>query len=277
MSDFPHSGGTKTISSGVGTGTKGIAVTVSATANTMGSIVELIASTSAQTSGLYVTFTDYSFVTAAPQGFLVDIMIGGAGSEVALVEGLVVFSDDAYDRTDLRAYSIPIKIPSGSRISARAQSPSSDADSLQIIVSAVVGTLASFVGYGVCESLGFSKSTSSGTPVDAGGTSNTKGAWTEIAPTSNGMNGFCLSISANLNTAQSSLTFMMDIGYGSVGNEVVAAENIFSFSAASEDTWTDTSFYPVKIPSGVRVAARLQCSGNTAADRVRDLVIHGVR
>ena len=80
--------GDKTFSSGVGAASTGIEVASSGTANTIGSIVELDASTESEANGIVVTVASVGVVAATNISFLLNILTGPASSEVSLIDGI---------------------------------------------------------------------------------------------------------------------------------------------------------------------------------------------
>jgi hypothetical protein len=98
-------------------------VAANATINTKGTTpTELIASTAANSFGVFV-HVDSTATSNTNTATLLDIMTGGAGSEVVLIPDLMVGwkLGRAVDVT-LRTYYFPIFVPSGTRLSARSQS-----------------------------------------------------------------------------------------------------------------------------------------------------------
>jgi hypothetical protein len=83
----------------------------------------LIAATSYVAYGIFVGFHTTS-TAATRESFLVDIAIGGAGSEVVIIPNLLAGNQAASGTTSHMGsyYFFPIRIPSGVRISATCQS-----------------------------------------------------------------------------------------------------------------------------------------------------------
>lgn len=106
-----------------------------AIANVLGAWVELTAATTHPHRGLTVAMqgADNSFVASE---FLVDIGIGAASSEVAIIERIHAFGHQAEElwiTTNGRVYHRPI--PEGSRLAVRAQSSAADEqDNLDVAV-----------------------------------------------------------------------------------------------------------------------------------------------
>lgn len=108
---------------GVNTGTA-IATDVDpgAVANTKGSWVQMIASTSRDYCGLMVMQGQNStnnFSYNNPGTF--DVAIGASGSETTIIPDMVISATGLNDNTNTQAPFIMVPIPSGTRIAARAQ------------------------------------------------------------------------------------------------------------------------------------------------------------
>lgn len=110
------------------TNTRGQIVDPGAVANTKGAYTEIIASTVNAYGALTINVSMDQNLTVASVGFLVDIAIGAAASEVVIVEDLTLISDAAADALQPGSiYMIPVSVPEGSRLAVRAQSASTDA------------------------------------------------------------------------------------------------------------------------------------------------------
>ncbi len=98
-------------------------VTASATPHTKGSWVEVIASTSSDTSLLTVAVTGIQTSTVNTASLL-DIGTGGSGSETAILSNVAVGGafQTSFATPACLAFEVPFKIPSGTRIAARLQS-----------------------------------------------------------------------------------------------------------------------------------------------------------
>lgn len=121
----PPNGDYSTISSAV-------AVDPGGTANTKGAWVELVASTSETYKGLYLKSGFNNGNTNSDN--LVDIAVGGAGSEEVIAQNLYVegFSSENVPS----ALTVDVTIPEGSRVSMRAQCSIIDAsDRIQTVTT----------------------------------------------------------------------------------------------------------------------------------------------
>ena len=134
MSDFGVIGGIPMSESwGVVSGSSGGTTVSSTTANVYGSWVQLKASTGLEATSLIVTIAD-------PNGgneINVDIGIGGSGSEVVIAESLFLRAD-GYLRNNGMTYSLPLRVPAGSRVAARMRGADASR-SCQVSVRALAG------------------------------------------------------------------------------------------------------------------------------------------
>jgi len=101
--------------------TRGVTLTPNASANTMGSYAQLVASSSVDYMGIMAAF-DYQGGAFATQNWLVDIAIGAGGSEVVVVPQLFTGGGGANAFGCPVMPFIPLSIPAGTRIAARCQS-----------------------------------------------------------------------------------------------------------------------------------------------------------
>ena len=253
-----------------------VTITTSTSANTKGNWVELVASTPFDG---YVDLTYGRFETKAD--FLIDLAIGAVGSEIIIWSNLLFGSTTASGYAMGAHLPIPIFIPAGTRISARAQSTR-------------VGVNYQYIGGVVCHegggfgiptllstsyTYGANTADSGGVQLDPGGTVDTKGAWTEITASCAALKGILLAFSAIVSITRSGVNYWWhtDIGVGSAGNEQVL---ILDYPLTCHPTPCAvmprySTFIPVSIPSGTRISARTACNVNTANTRTHDIIIYG--
>jgi hypothetical protein len=115
--------------------------------------------------------------------------------------------------------------------------------------------------------------------VDPGATINTKGSWTQIvASTTNPIRMLMVGIGNGANATRTAYDWLLDIGIGGSGSEVVILADQHLEAHTSDDLMSPTFIgpFPCNIPAGTRIAARSQCSGNDAADRLCDVQIYGI-
>lgn len=247
-------------------------VLTSGGADTKGSWVELTASSDELTGFI---------VTAAPNtnggstSFMIDIGVGGAGSEVVIVENLYLNSSQAAEEQE-GEWVIPIQIAAGERIAARCQS-SGVSGTIAALITSESGNF--LIGSTGAESISYGEAlaTTTGVDIDAGASANTKGAWSEITSSSDDLIGFCISVGNNQNSGMVDANFLLDIAIGGAGNEEVIVPNLFIVTSLRESLHYARVFHGIRIPSGTRIAARIQSNITDAADRVLDIVLNGVK
>jgi hypothetical protein len=234
------------------TTTSATSVTASASAHTKGAWSQLIASTSAETTILTLNVANNA--SATDTAALLDIGVGAAGSETVIVPDIAVGAASNI------AIQVPVKIPSGSRIAARAQS--------------VVGSRAITVGTGVnaatiasdaaliptsVDTLGIDTATSTGTVM-----SGASGTWVEIvASTTKDYTAFCL-VPSSSDSDIASLTITYDIGVGAAGSEVAFGQ--LQFGTINNEIVTGRTaqivLFGKEVPSGSRIAVRHNIATN---------------
>jgi hypothetical protein len=237
-------------------------------AHSKGSWVELISSTSQDIEWLEVQFD----ANDGPSSVLVDIGTGAASSEVVVVPDIAFFQKFA-GSSQAHALTLPISIPSGTRVAARCQG--SGASEL-VNVSIVGGGADSFGTCSNVDAIGEDSTLSKGTVVDAGGTANTKGSWVELeASTANEYNWVVVCINFNNNTSQQAADYLVDIGTGAASSETVLIPNIHQGTDAFEIGGKRFHCFQVNIPASTRVAARSQCDLTDVTDRLLDVMLLG--
>lgn len=254
---------------------RGTQLTGSVSANTKGSFTQLIASTANDAVALIINL-DGSPLSGSQAS--VDLAIGGAGSEVVVAGDMRI----DFDGADLGngSWIIPCGIPAGTRLSARMQGTTG---SNHININAI-GLRGDFIdGASGLDTYGFVSASTIGTSIDPGGSANNKGSWSEIATSlTNDISGFFLYFDGlNQSTSSVTCTELVDIGIGPAASEVVIVPNI---QVTKRRTSTVVTATPqligpiwIPVPAGTRIAARAQCSVNTATTRLIGLTFYGIR
>ena len=237
----------------VGTsGSSGTSLT-SGTANAYGSYTQLIASTANDACGFVLNGVES--INLANQA-AVKIAIGGAGSEVVIVNDLLYVAPAA--RTEFCVF-IPVGIPAGTRIAAAMQSPSASDSGCQTSLTLYDGAFTNFEGYAGIDSIGFVSASTGGTSITSG--NGSKGSYAQLtASTPRDYAGFFFKMDgANANPSASDLG-LLDIAIGGSGSEVIITPNIPVVSSTTTGELNPVSppIHWVPIPAGTRVAARAQ-------------------
>ena len=272
MADFPIFGVRAWDAVGVdAAATTGSIVTGSGTINTKGSWSELVASITRRASWIAVNLQQF-----ADGDSLVDIGVGGAGSEKVIIPNIYVHRI-AFTARDQALYLFPITIAAGSRIAARGQSTSVDMGfrvHCQLAYGGFPTTSLSAV-----DAMGDATADSGGTSIDPGGTTDTKGSWAQlIASTVRPVQCLILAFGTQLNTARVDNRWLVDIGIGAATSEQILIPDISIRSNVGADIITPLNSSPffLDIPAGTRVAARAQSDSIDATDRLFDLIAYGV-
>ena len=240
-------------------------------AGSEGAWTEVIASTDADADTIYV-YLAYLSGGGTVEDVLIDIGVGAAASETVFIEN-IPFSGRATTVSTSDVVCLPIQIPSGSRISARANADA--AAVMGVGIALYKGNEKSFAfsgakAFGVTAAFG-------GVSVDSGAAANTKGSWVELdASTSDTIRGFWIHLGLLENAIIGVATGdFIDIGIGAAASEQVIVSNHYLNVHTSEYSMPST-FYDIEIPSGTRVSARRQCSDTDATDRLRSVAILGL-
>lgn len=240
-----------------------------AVANTKGSWVELIASTSRPGAGIYLIIPITVAATSQNRSSLIDIGIGPNGSERVLVPNINLGM-----ASGPRAILIPIYVPAGSRLSVRhanATVPISIA--MQLVVMHAGRNPLLYAGTRATD-YGTVTASSGGPQLTAPGSINTKSAWTElVAATSYPMRWLIPFVTPVNSGNNGAADYLVDIGVGASGSERAVVSNLVVRTTTNEEALYAPIGYPVRIPAGVRLAARFQSSTQNANYGLRATVI----
>lgn len=274
MADFALGGGTIAASAGaVAASSDGTNITSAATADTKGAYTELIAATAFDAISITLFMGPNQATTA--DAYLVDIATGAAGSEQVIIANVTWERQNLISADRVR---FDVAIPKGSRIAARCQSASLTSRTLNISAVLIGGSFSTSPAGYVVDTYGADTSDTGGVSVDPGGSGNTKGAWSEIsAALTRSTRSIVVGFNGQDNSARAEANWLIDIGIGGAGSEVVVVPNLRQYVNASMDHFEYLNIeLPVHLPAGARVAVRAQCSITDAADRLFDAIMHGI-
>lgn len=225
-------------------------ILASATPHTFGAWLEIDASLSADSDGIFVFLVNNFGVGATDTSGVLQIGLGTAGAEVPWVSQLVGYSVAG------ATLWFPGRIPAGSRVAARLQS---------IVASKNLGTTMwsflpakSATSLGAPVSYGVNLATSMGVLLTAPGSLNTKGAWTQIvASTSTDLAALTFGVQGAGSTSMAGASTLVDIGVGPASSEVVVIGDVHVQGGTGEsyDVRSPVAF-EVDIPAGSRISAR---------------------
>lgn len=248
----------------------GIAATASGSANTKGSWAEVFSSTSRNAHLLRIYINRGG--TTADRDHLIDIGIGAGGSEQVVVANLLCSFNTPVQGWYL---DIPITIPAGSRVAIRTQS--SDGGAVVALNFYLLST-----GFrnanGLQDSLTYGANTgdSGGVSIDPGGVSNTKGAYSEITPsTTRPIRTLLVCFGHQNNALMADRDIAMDIAIGAAGSEQIIIADVRGQSD-NDDNFVGPTMFPIYIPAGTRLACRAATNTTDATDRLFDIVLIGV-
>lgn len=239
-----------------------VSVTSSSTTHTKGAWTELIASTSAASDLLMLTIFNSSSGTATES--LLDIGIGAAGAETAIISNIVAGEMNNASAGFRNDVVFPIAIGAGVRVAARMQSVASSRSASIYTTTMTTGATSPTS----LDTIGATTATSRGTNLP---TSNT---YVELtASTSQEYKAIVmLPAGATNNTPAGTSTYTL--GYGSAGSEVTigtlaVATNSLEFTTIASQEIPFVRY--LTIPAGTRLAVK-QSTGVA----FRDVILYGV-
>jgi hypothetical protein len=235
-------------------------------ANVKGSWVQLSAAAPFEVAGLGL---DVQAITAGD--YLIDIGIGAAAAETVLVADILLSTVGIAEGFNHQFIPLPIGITVGTRVAARAQC-STGANVLPVVLALYgAGPAAAVSSY----TAGAVAADSGGTTIDPGAVLNTKGAWAELIAATTGIARYVvLLLGGRGNGARVNANWLIDIGIGAAGSEVVVVPDLLASQTATQDIVRPCVFpMPLEIPSGSRVAVRAQANTTDATDRLFDATL----
>lgn len=249
----------------------GATTTANASANTKGSYTQLTAGSGRGSDGFYLNV----LAGTASRDFLVDLAIGGAGSERVIVSNLLV-SSSSTATVDVVDYFIPIPIPPNVRVAARCQASAGSAQCFVGITTVESDYLAGF-RFARATTYGADTSDSGGTVVDPGGSANTLGAWAQLNASITAPIKYALvCFGARNNFTRTAANMTVQIGKGAGGSEQVQVGGMYTAQDAGRDNFNPYGYARfVSYKQGERLSARAQSSTTDATDRLIDVVVIG--
>lgn len=244
--------------------------------NTEGSWVELTASTSYDFEALIVS------ITTPDDGrkFMVDIGIGNSGNEKIIIENLhwymtTISSTAIYSLSEW--IYLPIHIPKGSRIVARAQSSGPSSNKCYLMAYGIPTNWYSLISGSKIISIGDDLSSTRGTGIILLA-SNTKSPWVELSSSlPEDIRAFYVYVHIDIYSGSSDIqNIALDVGIGPSGSETAIVENcFFAFYYGTSTIYqksTHSELYEIFIPKGERLSVRAQ--GTNA--RTCYVILYGV-
>lgn len=222
----------------------------SGTAHVKGAWVQVLASCPIDADGFYLQLWNS---TGSPQDWLLDIGIGASGSEVVLVPDLYCRSQQN-DSMGEKIF-IPMAIPAGARISARAQGTSSGGQ-LQGQVVPMKGGMNGVGGYQRCVTAGVVSASSRGTQM----TQDYAVGWALLRDPCPEMKGFLVSAWPAQAYSSNADVGVLDIGCAVTGagaaTHMLLPGLVIRFPLNVQGNGCWSGWWPIRVPDGCSLWAR---------------------
>jgi hypothetical protein len=243
----------------IGDDSGAVTVTANASAHTKGAYAEIIASTSANASFLVLVVGGVR-IGATNTATLLDIATGASGSETDIAANIAVggASGTVANAPGLM-FGFPIKVASGTRLSARIQSVVTGGKTASVRAILIDGgdyatapTTVDVIGGNTANSEGISFSGASGTWVEG------------IASTSQAYRAVALVCSLHDGAAASNANVSFEVGIGASGSEVAFGTAKFTLDASESSATVPpfTYLFGRSIPAGSRLAVKHPFAAN---------------
>lgn len=261
------------------TATYSISVTAGGSANTKNTTyTQLIASTSYESYGIFVTLAGLQTAATANQRCLVDIALGAASSEIVIIPNLLCgnVSDYAAASNHGVMYFFPIYIPSGVRISATAQaSTASDVVNVSVRLLQHQSGPSNWVGSRVT-AYGANTANSTGTSHSPGNSSYAT-ATQLTASTTNPIRYMQMGYDLLTDTTGSTARGLARIGYGA-GPTYMASGLVFTESTTIESVnFSQANFVLSHMMFNIPAGQSLHISAmRNATAEARGFIVYGV-
>jgi len=258
-----------------GASTYNTQVQTNSSANTKGSWTELVASTP------FDGFLEI-LISAHIQQYdhLYDVAIGAASSEQAIIENVLFSCANTVQTRIVHRVILPVLVPSGTRISMRAQSAYSGTTSIYAAVMCHrIGSMTGVQHYTKIDTYGADTADSGGTAIDPGGTANTKGSYVQLTSSlDRDIKGFFLCIGCRRELVRANAYWKYDVAVGAASSE----EDIVSDSPMAVHSNNElvnpviSPIYWIAVSSGTRMSMRAQCSLTNVDDRQFDAILYAI-
>ena len=225
-------------------------------AHTKGNWTELIASTSADAS--YIIVDCFAASNNLDTATLLDIGIGASTSEVALIADVAIGGSARFLGQATFSFGVPIKIPSGTRLSARIQSVVTGGKQANIIIRTFdMGDYAAAPTS--VDVIGTSTATSEGTEM-----TGAAGTYKEIIASTVRDYKAIVMVPSTSSALISNILVEFTLGIGASTSEVEIGRCVANYEA--RERVSTSTFYPQIIGENVPSGTRLAVSHNIAAD-----------
>jgi hypothetical protein len=219
-------------------------------ANTKGAWVQVLAACPIDADGFLLGFANN---TGSPCDFLVDIGIGGAGSEVVLIPDLYLRAN-VNDQLGEKMF-VPMAIPAGTRIAARCQNNTGSGNGPAPQVIPVKTGMDGVGGFQKCTAMGVVSASSRGTNI----TQDYQVDWVKIADPIPECKGFLFSCFPASNYTTNLDPPLIDIAIGPTGgsaSHLIAAGWMHRAPLSNQAAGCLTGWWPIRLPGGSALFVR---------------------
>lgn len=255
-------------------GSNGTALTAPASTNTKADWTQITASCPIDADGFFV---EMIVGQNGAKDFLFDIGIGGAGAETVILENVLFTAPVGSNEYLASDFFVPLRVAAGTRVAARYQCSSTTSDEMFCEIQFVKGEWYRGLTCRRAATYGASTADSGGTSIDPGGSADTKGNYSQLsAAVTNPIRYALICVGGQGNGARSGFSWQVDIGVGAALSETVIVPNLYVRAGVAIDQLLPTVVgRGMTVRAGQRLAARAQCNGTDATDRLLDLVVIG--
>lgn len=227
-----------------------VTVTADSSAHTKGAWVEVIASTPQAVDRLDVSVYGIG-VSSVDTSTLLDIGVGAASSEVAKVSNIAVGgASQSFANDDGVAFSVPLYVPSGSRIAVRIQSLVTGGKTCSVKMALGAGSNPAATS-ATATTIGTSTSTSRGVQ-----TSGSTGTYVEVIASTAAAYQAIVVVPSVSSTAATANQRRLNVAVGAAGSEDVLG-TVGYYTTAAELVWSlaaIANLIPVAVPAGSRLS-----------------------
>jgi hypothetical protein len=244
--------------------------TASATAHTKGNWAQLVSSTSATTSALLIRVSDVA-VSGTDTATLLDIGVGAAGSETAVISNVAVGGAHSLANNGVY-FMVPVKVDSGSRISARIQAKVTTPQTARVEVWAFNVGNADLVSTTV-DVLGTSTATSEGTAM-----SGASGTYVQVVASTSQAYKAVVVVPSTSEASMNSITgITYTVAVGASGAESDIGRLTFNSSSAEAVFSTISGFISSLVTGTIPAGSRLTVKHNLESTPGRfDVTLIGI-
>lgn len=240
-------------------------------ANTKGAWVTLLSSLPAAASWLNIA--NIQITTAGDRAALMDIAIGGAGSETIAVADMI------FGYRDHQGTLFPLHIPAGATVRARISTPLGFMLIDALIATAYMGEPDSGLSTpGRITTYGAIPASSAGTNITPSGTQDVKGSWTQLTAATTAPIHALMVLAQSSTSAPAYVRYLIDIGVGGAGSETVVLPDhrVVTENSPVYVYPNSPSFAPLSmcIPAGVRLSARCSAVQGTSTQAI-EVAVYG--